>query len=268
MDMPRVVAVRLAFVAGLFCLSVPLMAAAQPGEPSHGLALRGRWVTVPGWELSPYTDAHTQLDAGYSVGLEYLYLRKGFDVVVSVDYSWLNADNGNYLAKGHDPSTDTHFIAFDRLSAVSLDVSLIGHWNLTSWMELRLGAGLGVGVVLGNLYQINSNPSCTADNAGDLSTCYPKTAPPRAPYDVANPLPDKTDPSVYCSADLGDSKLDTAQSPCLRRVETYPLSGRVVPVLNALLGLRFRAHRNFYLHVEGGFRLVGFYLGAGPEFRF
>ena len=82
MDMPRVVAVRLAFVAGLFCLSVPLMAAAQPGEPSHGLALRGRWVTVPGWELSPYTDAHTQLDAGYSVGLEYLYLRKGFDVEI------------------------------------------------------------------------------------------------------------------------------------------------------------------------------------------
>ena len=84
-----------------------------------------------------------------------------------------------------------------------------------------------------------------------------------------NPYPEKNTPSsLYCNADLSDSTVDTAQTPCLRRVETYPLSGRVVPVLNALIGFRARAHKNVYIHLETGWRLVGFYLGAGPEFRF
>lgn len=233
----------------------------------HAMAVRARWLTVPGWAIGPYTDAHTQLDGGWSVGLEYLYRMKSFDVVVSVDYSWLQADNGNFLAKGHDPSTDTHFIVFDRLSSISADVSLIGHWNLTSWLEFRIGAGLGLGVVLGNMYQITSS-GCTLGNVNDTANCYPRTQAPRPAYNVSQPLPDQNSPTLYCNADLSDSKLDTANTPCLRRVETYPLSGRAVPVLNAMLGFRFRAHKNVYVHLETGWRLVGFFLGAGPEFRF
>lgn len=250
----------------------PTDPSAKPADPTgeetgpHALAVRARWVTVPGWEIGPYTDAHTQLNGGWSVGLEYLYRMKSFDVVVSVDYSWLNADNGNFLAKGHDPSTDTHFIAFDGLSAISADVSLIGHWNLTRWLEIRVGGGLGIGVVLGNMYQITSS-GCTLDNVNDPSKCYPRTQG-RPAYNVSQPYPDQNSPAIYCNADLSDSKLDTANSPCLRRVETYPLSGRAVPVLNALLGFRFRAHKNVYVHAETGWRLVGFFLGAGPEFRF
>lgn len=279
-------------VVGLFVLCAGAMAQAQmlslpekgkaqtsgaletkPNQPPetpretkpHALGLRARWVTVPGWSLSPYTDAHTQLDGGWSIGAEYLYLMPKFDVVVSLDYSWLNPTNGNFLGKGKDPSMDTHFLAFDKLSSLSLDVSLIGHWNLTQWLEIRFGAGLGLGVVFGQIYQINSNTDCRLGNVNDLGTCYPRTTPL---YDVKNPLPEATNPSLYCNPDLSDSNKDTAQTPCLRRVETYPLSGRVVPVLNVMLGFRARLHRNVYMNLQTGWRLVGFYLGAGPEFRF
>lgn len=58
----------------------------QPSEVTpHALALRARWVTVPGWSIGAFLDAHTQLNDGWSVGLEYLYRRAGFDVVLSVD---------------------------------------------------------------------------------------------------------------------------------------------------------------------------------------
>ena len=295
MRMPRHVATLLSFIVGMLVLfaapwggtaraqmlqlpgdapsgSLASAGAAPNGaptrQPPHALALRARWVTVPSWQLLPYTDARTSLDGGWSVGLEYLYLRNTFDVVVSVDYSWLNAQNGNFLAKGHDPRIDTHFIAFDRLGSISADVSIIGHWNLTPWMEFRIGAGLGLGVVLGEIYQITSNTDCSLDNVGDLSKCYPRTMQPRAAYDVSRPLPDQANATVFCNADLSDSTLDTASMPCLRRVNTYPMTGRVVPVLNTLIGFRFKAHRNLYLHLETGWRLVGFYLGAGPEFRF
>ncbi len=62
--------------------------ASPQGEAGpHAVALRARWVTVPGWELAPYTDAHTQLNGGWSLGLEYLHRLEKFDIVVSLDYS-------------------------------------------------------------------------------------------------------------------------------------------------------------------------------------
>jgi len=237
------------------------------GLSPHALALRARWVTVPGWSLDAFLDAHTKLDGGWGVGMEYLYrgLGKHVELVTSLDFSWLNADSGNYLGKGNNPADQTHYVVFDKLSALSLDASLIGHWNLTSWMEIRVGAGLGIGVVFGNIYQITNNSGCNIANANDPSNCYPRNV---------GPLPAFTDnsrrilESVACEPDLRDSTKDTVLSPCYRRVETYPFSGRVVPVLNTLLGFRFRAHRNVLFHLETGWRLVGFYLGGGPEFRF
>lgn len=243
----------------------PPPASAQPESP-HALALRARWVTLPGWALSPYLAAHTELNDGWGVGLEYLYRRSGFDVVVSVDYSSLQARDGNYLGSTNNPATETHFVHFDKLSSLSIDVSLIGHWNLTSWMELRFGAGLGAGYVFGEIYQITGNSAgCTADTAGDPSKCYPTKI---GPITNSNPETISQLENIRCSPDFTDGGRDTPQSPCYRRTDVYPFSVRVVPVLNVLLGLRFKLQRHVYLHLDGGFRLAGFYAGGGPEFRF
>ena len=151
---------------------------------------------------------------------------------------------GNYLGKA-TIRRKTHYIVFDKLSSLSLDASLIGHWNLTPWMEIRVGGGLGIGVVFGNLYQITDNSGCTLQNANDPSNCYPRPV---------GPIPTLTDntrrilESNACEPDLRDSTKDTVLSPCYRRIDTYPFSGRVVPVLNTLLGFRFRAHRNVLFH--------------------
>lgn len=242
----------------------PPATVARPESP-HALALRARWVTLPGWALSPYLAAHTELNDGWGVGLEYLYRRSGFDVVISLDYSSLSARDGNYLGKTNDPATETHFLHFANLSSLSIDVSLIGHWNLTSWMELRFGAGLGAGYVFGEIYQITGNSNCTADTAGDPSKCYPTRIGPTAKTtpELVNQLE-----AARCSPDFTDGGRDSAQSPCYRRTDVYPFNVRIVPVLNVLLGLRFRLQRHVYLHLDGGFRLAGFYAGGGPEFRF
>ena len=234
-------------------------------ESPHAIALRARWVTVPGWSIAPYLAAHTELNDGWGVGLEYLYRRTGFDVVVSLDYSSLSARDGNFLGGSNNPATENHFVHFDKLASLSMDVSLIGHWNLTSWLEFRFGAGLGIGYVFGDIYQITNNSGCTADNAGDSTKCYPQNVgpiPQTTPETVA-----KLE-SVRCSADFTDGGRDTPVSPCYRKTDTYPFNVRVVPVLNVLLGFRFKLHQHVYLHLDGGFRLAGFYAGGGPEFRF
>ena len=153
----------------------------------------------------------------------------------------------------------------DSLSSLSADVSLIGHWNLASWFELRFGAGLGVGYVFGDIYQITNNSGCTAANAGDSTNCYPTKIGPitQTNADTLSKLE-----NARCSPDFTDGGRDTAQNPCYRKTDTYPFSVRVVPVLNVMLGMRFRLQRHVYLHLDGGFRLAGFYAGGGPEFRF
>lgn len=241
--------------------------AGDEGLSPHAVGVRARWLTVPGWTLDAFLDAHTKMDAGWSIGAEYLYrgLGKHIDLVTSLDFSWLNADSGNYLGKGNDPATETHYIVFDKLSSISLDASIIAHWNLTSWMEIRVGAGLGIGFVIGDLYQITNNSGCTPLNAGKTENCYPMNV---GPIPTFNDNTRRILEGVACNPDLSDSTKDTALSPCYRRVETYPMKGRVVPVLNTLFGFRFRAHRNVLIHVETGWRLAAFYLGGGPEFRF
>ena len=62
--------------------------------------------------------------------------------------------------------------------------------------------------------------------------------------------------------------MDTPQKPCYRKTETYPFNVRVVPVLNMQFGFRFKMHKHAYFHLDTGWRLAGFFLGGGPEFRF
>ena len=69
-----------------------------------------------------------------------------------------------------------------------------------------------------------------------------------------------------CAGD--NDKLDTPASPCQRSTQSYPFNPRIVPVLNTLIGLRFKLQDHVYWHLDGGWRLVGFYVGGGPEFRF
>lgn len=230
----------------------------------HALAVRARWLTVPGWSLGPYLDAHTQLDAGYSVGLEYLYRKPGagFDVVLSLDYSWLNGDDGNYLGKGNDPLRETHYLHFDTLSALTFDASLIWYWTVLPWLDIRLGGGLGFGGVFGDIYQITNHSTGCQQSPGDPQKCYPVNTGPLQPgsSDTLNTLQMHACPN-------GNGKLDTPESPCYRRTETYPMNVRVIPMFNAVFGLRFKVHRNVQIHLETGWR-VGFFLGAGPEFRF
>jgi hypothetical protein len=245
-------------------LALPAGGAAAVESP-HAIAVRARWVTVPGWTLSPYVAAHTELNDGWSVAVEYLNHRARYDIVVSLDYSWLSARDGNYLGNGNDPATQTHYVHFDTLSSLSADVSIIAHWNLTPWFELRLGGGLGLGAVIGNVYQITDNSGCTAANAGDPSKCYPKNI---GPITQANADTQTKLENARCSPDFTDGGRDTPGSPCYRRTDTYPFIGRVVPVLNAMFGLRFRLYQRLYLHLDTGFRLAGFFAGGGPEYRF
>jgi hypothetical protein len=225
----------------------------------YQLGARFRGIFVPHSFFAPFLahDTGTSMES-WSTGLELIYRRQGYDVVTSLDFSWLDVHNGNYLGSGHPPDLDTHYLEFKNLSFLSADVSIIGYHKFTHWLELRYGGGLGIGWVPGDVYLANnSNALCTAANAKDTKACYP-VSPTQGPIKPGDPgYEDKLNKT-------NNGTKDTAQDPHWHASEDKP---PVMGVVNILLGVRFYPARHVAVTVEGGFRNAMF-VGAGLHYLF
>jgi hypothetical protein len=213
-----------------------------------------RFVFVPNSFLQPYLKASTQMNS-VSTGLEFIYRHETYDVVTSLDFMYLNIDDGNWLANGHDAALDTHYVQFRGLSFLSADVSIIGHhtWAAAPWFELRYGAGVGLGLVLGDVLLTNNSDSCNDKNVSNIAQCHPLGVNLTAPNYEAQ-----------LAATEKNNNTDTALTPH-RHVsqDKWP----VAPVLNILVGFKFRLHKHVSTQIEIGFRDAMF-LGAGLHYWF
>ena len=217
----------------------------DPLDWKNAIAVYARYLFVTNLMLKPYLSASTKLSS-YAVGAQYIRRHEKFDVVTTVDFSWLVLDSGNWLAKGNDPALDTKYVQFDRLSFLSADVALVGHHAFNSWLELRGGAGLGLGVVFGNvLTTTNSNQVCNKQTASHTSQCYPIAPEPIGAIKIGQP-----DTEGKLKATEQSSQLDTAQNPHRTKATKPP----VMVVVDIFVALNFRLHRHFSAQVEVGFR--------------
>ena len=232
--------------------------ASPPSElGTHQLGVRARYIFVTKAMLSPYFAANTgtQMNS-WSLGLEYVYRKPGksYDIVTSLDFSWLAVDDGNYLGSGHDPSLDTHYTQFRNLSFISADVSIIGFHKFTDWFELRYGGGLGIGYVPGDVL-ITTNAGCNAANANDTTKCFPLVTGPI----VGKPTPQQ-EAALKASENGGT---DTAASPHRHSGDKPPVMG----VVNILVGFRFYPTKHLAVTADIGFRDAMF-VGAGVHYLF
>jgi hypothetical protein len=229
----------------------------DPLDWRHAIGVYARYIFVTELMLKPYLDTSTSLNS-FAVGLQYHRRYDKFDVVTTLDFSWMALGDGNWLGKGNDPALDTKYVQFDKLSFLSADVAIIGHHAFNNWLEIRGGAGLGLGVVFGDvLTTSNSNQVCNKDNAGDTSKCYP-ISPTVGPIYLNQP-----DTEQKLKATEDSSRTDTAQNPHRKPGNKPP----VMAVLNIMLGLNFRLHKHVSAQVELGFR-DAVYTGAGVQYHF
>lgn len=224
----------------------------KPKTP-YEVGLRVRYLFVTRLMLSPYLDASTQMLRAFSIGAEFVYHRKNFDVVTSLDYSHLGVDSGNWLSRNHDPSLDTNYMQFPKLGFFSADVSIIGHRKVTPWMQIRGGAGLGIGVVLGDVLVTSSSTACTSQNVNDTRACHPALAG----WDTnrENALKQSEQPGITD---------DTAGNPHRHKSKDKPPA---MAVLNLMIGARFFLPKKFTVEVELGFRNAMFF-GVAAHHRF
>jgi hypothetical protein len=222
---------------------------------SYGVAIRGRWVSVPKWMLNLFTARNMPLSS-YSYAAEFMRRKGEFDMIFALGYQGMGPPDGNWLGKNSNPAVETDFVQFRNFGMVTLDAAFVWHSFLNDWFGLHYGAGLGLGIVTGNMLR-TSNDGCTAANAGDLEQCHPQGV--------------TCDNVRGCDeGQLADTMNNTGMDqPNNPRRFADPNVPPVVPIVNVVVGLDFRLPRvrGWEAKVEGGF-YNAFFLGGGVGYTF
>jgi hypothetical protein len=225
--------------------------ATRPADLSYGVGLVMRWVTVPAWMLNLFTERNVPLST-WGTGISVFRRKQNFDFVASFTYQNMSPPDGNWLGKDHDAAIDTDYVQFDKLAMWGVDLSFIWHTMFNEWFGMHYGAGIGLGIVQGQILR-TSNAGCTDANAGDLTACHPQGATCTGdscvlPASVLAPGPDSvTNPHRFADPNVPP----------------------VLPIVNAVVGIDFRLPqvRGWEAKIEGGF-YNAFFLGGGVAYTF
>jgi hypothetical protein len=268
----------------------------------HAISVFGHGQFVPNFLLSVGLQKSTELSSG-GFGASYTFARGTFHVVTTIDYTFANLPDGNFLAVGTNKKAevDTHYVQFKNLSLLSLDVSFYWVRDINRYFAFMVGGGIGLGFLLGDV-TVTNNSGCTDANASDTSMCHPVVVPGNY-TSVNDPAPTWTDAAGKVQTDFNGGSCAKNPSTCLspadpdyqrkldgltasqnvckakagttdcRDTQLHPYTHgaaekpSVVPVINFQIGFKLKLHRHFNVNVMGGFR-DGFVVGGGPEFVF
>jgi hypothetical protein len=201
----------------------------RPADLSYGVAVRLIWVSVPSWLLNQFTKHNVPLSS-WGTGIQAFRRKGNFDIALAFNYQNMSPADGNWLGSSADPTMDVSFLHFNNFVMYGFDASFIWHAFFTDWFGMHYGAGVGIGILGGNIQRTQHLSGCTEANAGDTTQCKPG--------------PNTT------TGELAD----------------VPAA---VPILNAVLGVDFRVPtlRGWEARLEGGF-YDAFFLGGGVGYTF
>jgi hypothetical protein len=145
----------------------------QPAaKRTWGVGARLRYIFLPQSVLELFLDKATSLNA-VGIGGEVITRKGNFDIVFGLEYDSLDAKDGYYQDKGDDPAECgadpdkcPDFRSFESFAMISLDASFIWHTDITEKIQLRYGAGIGLGIVTGEMKVTDTTctPNATLDN--------------------------------------------------------------------------------------------------------
>ena len=236
---------------------VPMVDASRQDNRAarYGLGLRGRWATIPKWLLGLFL-AEKQSLSSYTVGVEGFRRSGSFDLVLGVAWQALSPPDGNWLGKGKDPSTETDYVQFRSLGAVSVDVAFMSRTELNPYVFLHYGGGVGIGITTGKMLRTSDGTAGCATAPGDTSKCYPVLSPPC--------------PSGPCSESSLAGSEGFPDGPQRGSRFTDHNIPPVYPIVNLIAGLDFKIPNagGLELKIDGGYFFPYFFLGAGTAYQF
>lgn len=224
----------------------------SPGSSArYGIGVRTRWATVPRWLLGLFLDESVPLSS-YTVGLEGFRRTGNFDVVLGVAWQSLSPSDGNWLGKGNPPATQTNFVQFEDLGAVSVDVALLRHVAFTRRVGMHYGGGVGLGIVTGKVLRTSAGSAGCAGQPGSTTDCHPVVC--------------ATGPCTEAELKATEGGTDGPSSPSRFREDHVP---PVYPLVNLVTGLDFSfdARRDLSFKLDLGYFFPYLFVGAGVGYR-
>jgi hypothetical protein len=226
--------------------------AKTPVTSKFGVGLHIRAMFIHPWLLGLFFEESTPLNS-MGFGAEFVYRRGSFDIIGSIDFGFYSPTDGNYLEKGKNPATEVDYIQFDGLNVLAFSVHFIKHHDILPWMSFVWGGGVGIGIVLGEMFRVSAGEGCDSGTAGDESRCRVRGMDPNNP-----------DPWLNDPANQGTEDQDNPNSPKRwKETDVWP----VVPIVHLLVGFDFKISEQFSVRVDGGFRNA-FYFGATGHWFF
>jgi hypothetical protein len=167
--------------------------------PHYGLALRWRWVSVPGWFLGLFTKKNSPLSTFNCFALEGFWRKhdkedhnRTWEIMVSVGYQNMSPPDGYWLGKSKQLTIDTDLVQVRGLGLITMDAAYVLRQYFSPYFGIHYGAGLGLGVVRGKVLRTSAtcdpvtekcqvivpgtcggaNPPCTEDQLQATTASY------------------------------------------------------------------------------------------------
>ncbi|WP_428268462.1 hypothetical protein [Haliangium sp.] len=158
-------------------------------EARYGIGVRLRYVSIPTEALDIFFERTAGGATHPGFGVEFTREKGSTVVALGIEYENIAPKDGIYIEKGDEiPQDPVDYVEFDDFKWVSADISII--WNpyiIDDVLAFRLGAGLGVGYIMGDMLQTDyvcTGPdvsSCMRDPQGELDRTPSEDVPPVFP---------------------------------------------------------------------------------------
>ncbi len=225
--------------------SDPRCHAADPADDiEYGLGFRVRSVWIPKSVLQLFVTRAAGGAHNYGYGADLTRRHGSTELQLGFEYEHVNVGQGVWINKGDDvakgdeadyvlgPGASGH-----QLGWFTIEFTFINHAEINKVLSVRYGAGIGLGILTGELDHYNIVCSSTATNANPEPGCVP----PR--FNGQGMYTEGTETQV-----------------------AYNLPP-VFPVVNAILGLQIKPTDKWTINLEGGIRTLPF-VGASSSYFF
>lgn len=190
----------------------------------YGVGARFRMIYVPTLILELFVDEASSRILQPGFGVELARRKRNVEIVLGVEFERATPDDGFWLGKDQDPNAPGEtpdYLEFDGLGWISADVAVRWTAPFNDKLAFRYGAGLGLGVVLGEVLQTDT-------------TCAPGT----------------DDITVDCMPDAVAVEGRQLDEPA----DLPP----VFPVLELMVGLQWRPAPKLTINLDAGIRTAPF----------
>jgi hypothetical protein len=212
----------------------PAAPASEETPVEYGLGVRLRSVWVPKKILQLFLERAAGGAQNYGLGVDLTRRRGTTELQLGFEYEQISVGQGVWINKGDDVSMgdEADYVLGSKASGhqlgwFTIEFTFLNHAEITKFLAVRYGGGIGVGIVRGELDHYNI--ICTnATNTSPEPGCVPPS--------------------------LGGQGMYSEGTQTLAKYDLPP----VFPVVNFILGLELKPTDRMTINLEGGIRTLPF----------